>query len=406
MARKAQDAALKYMIELEIDPAKDINGLFNRMEARFGKETARNLKKAYGEWVKCIELKKETKEAWDTLQNMRDASPELAVAYTGACEGDILRKQCSWILDHKESFGEKILFISSDRGIVACFLGRELPLSEITLLCETEGMAAIAKALCEKLGVENVKVACKEKDELPKESFDTVLSADTAIPHALPELADIDYLFILEQGQMRKEVYNAWAEELASYLKEGGRLISMEVMERNRDYLGWCFALNDNSLDIVTDSHREITVFDMEGVLNMQTMQAIKGGVKEESEILAFFGNTFINVLRIDIPKYVDIAAEVMIQICAKELLWGYMVYDMSGEKMGKLALYSSHADSSEMFYYQAMKGRPIELMRYPYSEKNIMIEQLEISAREGAQQGFRLSKIMFDMNGHEVMIN
>jgi len=252
--------------------------------------------------------------------------------------------------------------------------------------------------------VANVTVVLK--DELQGKKFDTVVSGDTAVSHAGAELEDLDYMFIREQGLMRKDAYVVWAETLAGYLKDGGLLISMEVMDRGRDYLGWCFALNQNNLELDPESHAEIPVFDHEGMLNLQILKLKKGSRKEEIDVLAFFSNTYANVLRIDIPKYMDVAAEVMVQICAKELLWGYVISNMNNDKIGKIALYSSHVDDTEMFYYQAMKGNPIEVYRYPYDEKEIIMDRLEHDAREAAQQGWRLSKIMFDMNGNEIMIN
>ncbi len=404
MAKKQQDVALKYMIELGVSPARDLNGVFNRIEEGFGKEKAQELRKAYVAWTIAIDRHEELTEPWNELQKLRDQDPELAIAYTGACEGDILRRECVWIHQSKDVFGKEILFAGNDRGITAGFLARELPDSDVTLLCQTEEMAAAARALMEKIRVANVTVVLK--DELQGKKFDTVVSGDTAVSHAGAELEDLDYMFIREQGLMRKDAYVVWAETLAGYLKDGGLLISMEVMDRGRDYLGWCFALNQNNLELDPESHAEIPVFDHEGMLNLQILKLKKGSRKEEIDVLAFFSNTYANVLRIDIPKYMDVAAEVMVQICAKELLWGYVISNMNNDKIGKIALYSSHVDDTEMFYYQAMKGNPIEVYRYPYDEKEIIMDRLEHDAREAAQQGWRLSKIMFDMNGNEIMIN
>ena len=69
-------------------------------------------------------------------------------------------------------------------------------------------------------------------------------------------------------------------------------------------------------------------------MLNLQILKLKKGSRKEEIDVLAFFSNTYANVLRIDIPKYMDVAAEVMVQICAKELLWGYVISNMNNDKI------------------------------------------------------------------------
>ena len=81
----------------------------------------------------------------------------LSLYLTGAFDGDIIRRTCNWITDHKDLFGDTILEIGCDIGLIPCFLAKTFPNSIVTAIDRCKNGLAIGQKLADKFGLDQAK---------------------------------------------------------------------------------------------------------------------------------------------------------------------------------------------------------------------------------------------------------
>ncbi len=105
-----------------------------------------------------------SKEFYD----FKNSDPEISRALSEAYDGDIIRKACNYISSHKDYFGETILEVGCDCGIISCFLAKSFPDAEIVSIDRCAAAIKIAKDFAKKQGL-----IYKENPSVPM-SFMTV----------------------------------------------------------------------------------------------------------------------------------------------------------------------------------------------------------------------------------------
>ena len=73
-----------------------------------------------------------------------------------------------------------------------------------------------------------------------------------------------------------------------------------------------------------------------------------------------------------------DVEGELILELCAQELIRGHFLHNPQGARVGKLAIYTSKFDPEELFYYQGILGQPVQVHRLSRGELAEVIALLE----------------------------
>ena len=115
-----------------------------------------------------------------------------------------------------------------------------------------------AQQLAERLGLTNITFLHTDLETLPPMEFDTVFSSRTVQENYDPLLENARFLPLTHQGRICAQVFQRYTSLLCQFVKPGGTFVTVERMERDRVFLGYCLALHSQGLDLVPESHQEL----------------------------------------------------------------------------------------------------------------------------------------------------
>jgi len=352
MGKHYSDPVVDFLKELEIRPARTNSRLYSSLDEAAGKEWTETILRAMEARYDGKSLDIEGEKSFYDIKNSNAAG---SIALTGAIDGDILRQFCYWILDHKDCFGQSILEIGCDVGILSCFLARTFPDSSIVSIDRCASSIEIAKTLAKRFGLTNITfMACDVNDMT--DLYDTVFSART-----MHENFAVDYIdrlsFITTQGQVYEEALVPYAEKMASLVKPDGHFVSIERIERNPLLLGWMWALNGQKFVQQEEYYKDIRCQELRGEMEETHFQAMvykHGDEQPKEEVYGQFCQTFLEDMDLSAPSYKDWEAAVMLENSVGELIEGYEVYHPKDHnwKFGHYSAWTSKYDDEAMLMY------------------------------------------------------
>lgn len=346
------DAGLAYVRLLDIKPAKTYSKLESQLKEKISSEVA-------GEIIQQIKLRG-TKEAVDNaaFYDLKNTNLATSLALSGAHDGDIIRKVCNWISDNASMFGQNILEVGCDCGIISCFLARTFPQSRIVAIDRCEKAIFAAKELASQLGVANVEFRHTDAADLPWELFDTVFSMRSM--HENMDAVQEDHtLLIGTQGQMFCNALQSYAKILSTLVCPSGNLISIEHCNRDPLLLGWMHALNKAELIPDPDAYHELICREVDNEKScLQVTVATPGTSIPEDEIHDIFSSTFMGHVNLNAGNFqwANWEAAILLQNSIQDLIEGYFLYTRDGKKYGKLAIWSNKADEESILVEQVFE--------------------------------------------------
>ena len=295
---------------------------------------------------------------------LKNTDRRSSLTISGAVDGDIIRKACNWIAEHPSMFGQKILEIGCDCGIISCFLAKTFPHAAITAIDRCEKAVILARQLADKMRLTNIDFQVADAKNLSVEcdTYDTVFSLRTAHENLIPPDEDHS-LLIKTQGTMFQNALETYANVLFPLVKSSGTLISIERCGRDPLYLGWLHALNKAGLIPASDYYNELICRELEDEnVSFQITIAMPGKPLPAEEIHAFFSDTFSGHIRLedDVTQWTDWEAAILLQNSVKDLIEGYFISTKSGEKYAKLAIWSNVFDEESILIEQYLEGNRI----------------------------------------------
>ena len=392
--KKVKDMALEYMLELGISPAKSNSGFITQITKTCGKETADRIAALIHERG---EGKAEGKD-WDNkFYTVKNADLKTSIAVTGGFDGDIVRKTCDWIIKHKDAFGKHILDIGCDNGIVSCFIARVLPEAEVTAIDRCEASISIAKALAEKLKVNNIQFRYVSDLCEVKEQYDTVFSSRTMHENLDKENLIEDYTRLLrEQGKSYMKATEAYAKMMVSLVADDGNFISIERTGRNPLYLGWLLALNAYGLVSKPEWYSELECRELEVTDSVfQATVAKKQEPENEEEIYGIFCYSFLKKINLTLAQYHGWDAAVMLQNSLNDLIEGYRIYEKNGKCIAKVALWTSEEDKDSILAEQHLLSTGFHCLSNCYAHT---LESCKESVRETVNGALAVGQIVMKL--------
>ena len=312
-----------------------------------------------------------------TFYDLKNQHPQASLILSAAHDWDLLCQTCQWVTQHPDAFGDTILDVGCDCGLLSCFLAQTFPHARITSIDRSANGIHAAQQLAERLGLTNITFLHADLETLPPMAFDTVFSSRTVQENYDPLLENARFLPLTHQGRICAQVFHRYTGLLCRFLKPGGTLVTVERMERDRVFLGYCLALHSQGLDLVPESHQELHCQEGDHTTTLQAFCGVKEGRTTPTDAEDFFIATFQDALTWQ-PRHLDVEGELILELCAQELIRGHFLHNPQGARVGKLAIYTSKFDPEELFYYQGILGQPVQVHRLSRGELSDVLALLE----------------------------
>lgn len=166
---KPQDAGLKYVRELSMQTFRTSSSAYNHIESKIGKTKTAEMVSWFNRRMQ-FDLEKE-----DDFYTYKNSDLTTSMLASEAFDTDYIRRMCNWIEDNRELFGETILDVGCDCGILTCYLAKTFPESRVVGIDRNENAILRAQELAEKLNVTNVSFQQANVYDY-HERYETVLS--------------------------------------------------------------------------------------------------------------------------------------------------------------------------------------------------------------------------------------
>lgn len=302
------DVGLKYMKELGMKPAKSLY----QIETAVSRATKSDYRKKIFEAIN-----KRAVDEYDNLDfySIKNSDFKGSLAITGAFDADILREACNWIYDHQEYFSGDILEIGCDIGVISCFLGRLFPDRIITSIDRCEEAVKNANALAQQLKVNNVRFLLTTDPELKGREFDTVFSMRTIHENMTHDSVNDPFDLLWDLGMETKGYLSDYAKIVCNYMKEDGRLISIERISNRYVNLGWMFALNDFGIVSLPGLDKQIIrAREVGEIKEFPIIVGVKDQPIEEEAVYILFNRFFMEEIDDSASTYLGEEAALVLQ--------------------------------------------------------------------------------------------
>jgi protein-L-isoaspartate O-methyltransferase len=358
-----KDYGGQYLDSLGLHPVRDTAELARQLEQAVGRERGqlllRTLEDRQARQRSGTLSRRETAEFYQ----LKNRSPQAGIILSAAHDWELLRRTCNWVAEHREAFGEAVLDVGCDCGLLSCFLAQLIPSVQITSIDRSGNAIAAARGLARQLGLSNITFRHGDLETLPQAEYDTVFSSRTVQENYDPLEENARFLLLTRQGRICAQVFRRYTGLLTGFIRPGGSLVTVERMERDRVFLGYCLALNGWGMDLIPESHQELLCREGERTTALQAFCAVKEGRTDAVAAEDFFISGFQDRLTWQ-PEHLDTEGELILELCAQELLWGVFLHTAKGARVGKLAVYTSKYDPEELFYYQGIIGQSVRVHR------------------------------------------
>lgn len=335
---------------------------------------------------------------------LKNEDPQASLILSAAHDWALLRQTCDWAAAHQDAFGATLLDVGCDCGLLSCFLAQLLPGTQITSIDRSGNAIRAAQALARRLHLTNITFRHRGLEELPAgERYDTVFSSRTVQENYDPMTENARFLPLTRQGRICAQSFARYAGLLTAPLRPGGTLVTVERLERDRVFLGYCLALNQCGIDLRPESYAELHCQEGERTAVLQAFCGVKENRTDAAAAEDFFIASFQDKLTWQ-PEHLDTEGELILELCAEELLRGHLLHTAQGVRVGKLAVYTSRVDPEELFYYQGIVGQPVRLHRLSRAalEEVLALQQADLQAVTG--NGLRALPFRWE-NGEEVLV-
>ena len=378
-----KDPGLEYVQSLNLRPAKNKREFMEYLVRTIGSEQSTAIFEELDRRASGVM----NEEYFYTLKN---SDLKTSMAFSGSLDGDIIRRACNWIADHKDLFGKTILDVGCDCGIMSCFLAKTFPDSKILSIDVADAALDNARELAEKLGLENITFEKKDvRKLLLGDKYDTVFSMRTLIGNLTISGQEDTTWELEEAGRYFARSSRDFARALEQAVAANGTLISIEKIDKNGFLLGWLQAIENTGLRFDVDAHEEIPVKELALNSVMQAIAARRDG--EPVKAIDFFVDMYSTLTAFDRANYEDWMAKTAVYLKAGSLIRGIKTIDDEKGVHTKTALYSYKDDASLLMLAQYI-GEIFQVSLFERENQKQIIDNIkQIEESEKERQGVRI---------------
>ena len=262
-----------------------INNIEECLRERFGADRAAQIAAT---WDKLADEADKSDEPGrqDRLYAYLNNEYDLSMMVSCYTDADIIRTICSWLNDHTEYFGRRILDVGCGTGIVSCMLAMMLPAADITAIDRSPECIKIANIIKEKLGVTNIQFADMSAEDISApaagnqaadsscivsdlqivnehnigkvSTFDTVFSARTFHENIGIRYTDNVFLPFSRQVEAYAQIYREYCLKLVKLVSSGGTLVCIERNHMDTEYYSVLKEFSGCGMKIIAESLQEL----------------------------------------------------------------------------------------------------------------------------------------------------
>jgi SAM-dependent methyltransferase len=394
MAKRSKDAALDYLAELGIQPAKNMQEVRAKLVAALGEDQAKALwRLLHGQKAGSVEL--------EGLYALTRESLARSLTLADAMDGDLLRKLCHWLDYHKKLLGKTILEVGCGCGIVTCFLAKSLPTAQVVGVERQPELVEQARELAARLGLTNVTFRVGDVAQLEGEQFDTILTGRT-LRENVGGLRLNEMQLMNTQATATAAAAEPFAGALAGRLAPGGRLLSFEQLGRTPQLLGWLYALGNQGLVPVERYQKELLCQAAHrDKVPLSVTVAEQGTAPSRAELFARFARPYEGLEKGG--KYVMMGdeANLYLQLRLGQLIEGYQVYFPTGEAASRMALWTDKEDPNTIINEQQAMGSKSQLFLSLPEKQEAEIQSMRGDVHNYLRRGMVVRALTYE-NGVE----
>jgi len=370
--QKTLDVGSEHIARLEIRPCNSMNEMVSRYTKAFGSDNERNILSLYDA------------QRGSDFYVKKDSDYDLAMAFSGSYDADIVRKVCNCIYDNQEVFGDTILEIGCDCGFITTFLGIMFPERRIVSIDRNPGAIDITRKNCEKLGVSNVEFLCCDVTEMTGMTFDTIISVRTMHENADVKEDVMDEL--IPYSEKFSKVLKNYADTIAMLLVPGGNILSIERTGRNALLLGWFDALISSGLNYIGGSSIMCRELGDHTYLPVLTFR------KESAELGSFDAFMEFNrtQMKFDLPQYSGWDARIMYGITRGEIISECYLSSENNETRLHHVICTHLNDCTCVIHYHVQNGSA-SIEYYDYSRLNELMDGMESLKSQAKKAGWKI---------------
>ena len=340
--KRAKDAGLLYVQKLGVHAAKTMQDFEAVFERKYGYQ-------ASCDYLGTLDVMIDEGKIEEKYE-FKNNDFEKSILYTGMVDAEFIRKAANWITENKAHFGNKILDVGCDCGIMSCFLASALPDSEITSIDKCTNAIAVARQLANKMKLKNITFVQDNVKTAEMGAFDTVISMRTLQENrekdALADCWDIEETCY----HIRTEIVE-YIKRLSGLVDDGGSLIMIERADVDPCFLAYLLELNENGMKIITDTYQHIITNEVGEESHFQA-GVYKRGEKQSKEKVKEFWDTCFKI-EPNAKEYRDWDADFVLEnLQGKKPIREIRVYD--GDRvLGRFGLY----EERETYYCYLNNG-------------------------------------------------
>jgi SAM-dependent methyltransferase len=384
--KKKTDTGLLYMQKLGIRPARDLAGFRSALVERIGRDAADKLRQ-----LNAKRMSTGLSEDSLAFYAYKNSSLRISTIFSGLYDGDLFRRSCNWIHENLAYFGESILDVGCDDGIISCFLASSLPGSRILSIDNNASASSVSRQLADKLGLANIEFIIGDVSSLPLDlKFDTVFSMRT-IHENVDYSGYPTYARFSEKGDFYGDRLHVYAESLAARVRDSGILISIERGDRAELLLGWLYALNKAGMLISSDRTDAITASELGEEFLFQAAVRMKSDNTDPTDKPYIYGIWHtLTIKKIDssATEYHGWEAEVRFDDLAGKRLRRITYRDTCGYVDGIIELWTCVSRDDTLLVFNKVKNRSF-LYLYSAGRLDELIGMLQTHKRDTISRGF-----------------
>ena len=382
---RGNDAGLQYLMEIGFKRIRGKYGLTDHWQKVFGKAKTDML------WKQWNSIEGGTPEFYA----FKNSDPEISRSFIEAYDGDIIRKACNYIADHKDYFGKTILEVGCDAGYMTGFLAKSFPEARIVSIDRCEAAINIAKKRMTDLGASNVEFRHCELKEL-EEKFDTVFCMRT-----IQENVDFDEMpfsgeALLYQILCYAALTEDYTEQLLSHIAPDGNLCVFERVGHDPLMCGWLSQLSMKECGLIPETYKEYSCIEVE---SNNTFQAFicKPGVHTELSAIYTLWREAMQMNYSGVTTLKGWNALAYLHENAGQFIRGVRIYDKDDEQVGRFVAFHDK-DGEPLIYYLAAAGGS-EYVLYSYAEQvqDDLLKHIQETIDMNVRGGHRAEEIKPD---------
>lgn len=368
--KKKKDPGLIYLQSLNLKPVKTKKEFMETLVKNAGSDVATAIFEELDRRAQGI-----MKEEY--FYELKNTDLKTSMTFSGALDGDIIRKGCNWVAENRDLFGKRILDVGCDCGLMSCFLATALPDSEILSIDLSQAALDNAKELAGHLGLTNITFAKKDvRKLLAGDQYDTVFAMRALIPNLTVSGQEDSAWELEEAGDYFAGSCGSYARALADAVRDGGSLVTIEKIEKNGFLLGWLKALENSGLALDMDSWEEMACKELatNSVLQAIACRKMPGGPSAAD----VFINMYETLTDFSQANYEGWMAKTAIYLQAGSLIRGFRSVDQEKGVVTKVALYGCKADASLVMLAQYI-GEFYQVSLFSRDSQKELIENLKV---------------------------